>query len=238
MAVTTDGPCSRAFWARPPEMIERAPVNPRRLLTWLGLVCGAAGLGLQFVISMQAYLAAGRDAFGALGMFFSYYTILTNIILVLVYLSEVTPFRWLELFRSPVTRGMMAAAIALVGLYVFFVLRFLSQLDGLFLLADTVLHYLCPILYILWWLAVQRHGLLRWANLPMMLAPTFVYFLYAMARGVWVQEYPYPILNAIKLGYGQVLLNAVYMTLGLTILAVAVILLDRFLTRNWNLVHD
>ena len=213
-------------------------MNPRRLLTWLGLLSGAGGLGLQFTISMQAYAAAGRDIPGALGTFFSYYTILTNIILVLIYLSEVTSFRWLELFRHPVLRGMMAAAIALVGIYVFLVLRHLAVLEGPFLLADNILHYLCPILYLLWWIAAQRHGLLRWANLPIMLAPTLVYFSYAMARGLWVQEYPYPILNAIKLGYPQVLLNAAYMTMGLAVLVAITIALDQFLIRQWNLVHD
>lgn len=213
-------------------------MNPRRLLTWLGLLSGAGGLVLQFIISMQAYAAAGRDIPGALGTFFSYYTILTNIILVLIYLSEVTGVRWLELFRHPIFRGTMAAAIALVGIYVYFVLRHLAVLDGLFLLADTILHYLSPTLYLLWWIAAQRHGLLRWANLPIMLAPTLVYFLYAMARGLWVQEYPYPILNSIELGYSQVLLNAAYMTLGLTALTGIVIALDQFLVRQWNLVHD
>ena len=213
-------------------------MNPRRLLTWLGLLSGAGGLVLQFVISMQAYAAAGRDIPGALGTFFSYYTILTNIILVLIYLSEVTSFRWLDLFRHPVFRGMMAAAIALVGIYVFLVLRHLAVLDGLFLLADNILHYLCPILYLLWWIAAQRHGLLRWSNLPIMLAPTLIYFVYAMARGLWVQEYPYPILNAIKLGYPQVLLNAAYMTMGLAVLVGIVIALDQLLVRQWNVVHD
>ena len=213
-------------------------MNPRRLLTWLGLLSGAGGLVLQFVISMQAYAAAGRDIPGALGTFFSYYTILTNLILVLIYLSEVTDFRWLDPFRHPVLRGFMAACIALVGIYVFLVLRHLAVLDGLFLLADNILHYLCPILYLLWWIAAQRHGMLRWAHLPVMLAPTLVYFVYTMARGLWVQEYPYPILNAIKLGYPQVLLNAAYMTVGLAVLVGIVIALDQVLVRQWNLVHD
>ena len=212
-------------------MSVRAPVNPRTLLTWLGLAFGVAGLVLQFAISLQQMLGSGRDLFGFLGHFFAYYTILTNIVLVLIYLSEILPAAALDLFRHPVTRGLMAANIALVSLYVFFVLRFLSNLADLFLLADTILHYLCPVLYLLWWVITQKHGLLRWSNLPLMLAPTFVYFLYVMARGLWVEQYPYPILNAIELGYGQVLLNAVYMTAGLAALAVVVIALDQALAR-------
>lgn len=208
-------------------MDPRAPVNPRRLLVWLGLGFGAFGLVLQFVVSMQGMLAAGRDIPGALGSFFSYYTILTNLVVVLIYASVVVETPALAPFRQPWVRGMMAANIALVGLYVFFVLRHLTQFDGLFDLADRILHYLCPTLYVLWWLVGQTHGQLRWANLPIMLAPTLVYFIFAMARGAWVQEYPYPILNAITLGYPQVLLNALVMTVALTVLMVAIIVLDR-----------
>ncbi|KKC36698.1 hypothetical protein WH87_13770 [Devosia epidermidihirudinis] len=212
-------------------MFRRAPVNPRNLLTWLGLLFGAGGLGLQFFISMQAYLASGRDVFGALGAFFSYYTILTNIVLVLIYLSTILPTARLDLFRQPIVRGLMAANIALVSLYVYFVLRHLSELDGLFELADKLLHYLCPIFYMLWWLSAQPHGHLRWPNLPVMLVPTFVYFVYVVARGAWVQEYPYPNLNAIKLGYPQVLINAAGMTVALAVLTGIVIYLDQWLAK-------
>ncbi|ODT83847.1 MAG: hypothetical protein ABS76_02780 [Pelagibacterium sp. SCN 64-44] len=209
----------------------RAPVDPRLLLTWLGLLFGIAALVLQFVLSMQAMLGSGRDVMGALGHFFAYYTILTNIVLVLIYLAEILPDAPLAPFRHPVLRGMMAANIALVALYVFFVLRFLATLEELPLLADNMLHYLCPALYLLWWLVAQPHGRLRWPHLPPMLAPTLVYFVYVMARGAWVQEYPYPILNVLRLGYGQVLLNAGYMTLVLAALCAAAILLDGFLSR-------
>ena len=77
----------------------RAPVNPRNLLIWLGLLFGAAGLLLQFTISMQSMLGSGRDLFGSLGHFFAYYTILTNIVLVLIYLSEVLPSAGLDVLR-------------------------------------------------------------------------------------------------------------------------------------------
>ncbi len=204
----------------------------RRALTWLGLLIGAAGLGLQFAISMQALLASGRDLPGALGHFFSYYTILNNIAVVLVYLSALTVWGWLAPFRTPLVRGIVAANIALVGLYVFFVLRFLQSLEGFFVLADSLLHYVAPVVYVLWWAITQRHGLLRWAKLPLMIVPTLVYFFYAMARGAWVQEYPYPILNAAKLGYAQVGINALYMTAFLAALALAVIAADMLLART------
>ncbi|WP_332687571.1 Pr6Pr family membrane protein, partial [Devosia sp.] len=153
-------------------MNPRAPINPRTLLTWLGLLFGAAGLVLQFILSMQLAFANGRDFPGFLGHFLAFYTILTNAIVVLIYLSEVLPTSRLALFRQPVMRGLTAASIALVALYVYFVLRHLNVLGGLLLLADTILHYICPALYLLWWLGAQPHGSLRWANLSVMLLPT------------------------------------------------------------------
>ena len=209
----------------------RAPVNPRHLLTWLGLGVGIVALVLQFTLSMQAYAAIGKDIPGSLGTFLAFYTILTNIALVLVYLSAVTTWSWLQLFRSPVIRAMMAANIALVMLYVYFVLRFLTNLTGLDQLADTLLHYLGPVLYILWWLVAQPHGTLNWSNLPLMLAPTVVYFAYILARGAWVNEYPYPFLAVSKLGYAAVFLNAFYMLVAFTALTLITIAADFILAR-------
>lgn len=210
----------------------RAPVNPRTMLTWLGLAAGVVGLGLQFSLSMQAYAAIGKDIPGSLGTFFSFYTILTNIVLVLIYLSHITTLPQLELFRSPVVRGAMAANITMVMLYVYFVLRFLTTLEGDAARADSLLHYMAPIFYILWWLAALPHGALKWSNLPIMLAPTLGYFVYILARGAWVHEYPYPILNVDKFGYGAVFLNAIYMTIAFAALSAIVIVIDQFIARQ------
>jgi hypothetical protein len=203
-----------------------------KVLVWLGLVVGVVGLVVQFVVSMQAYLAAGRDVPGALGAFFIYYTILTNIVLLLIYVSELTDWGWLELFRKLDITGMMVANILLVMTFVHFYLRGLMDLSGLPLVCDTLLHYVAPIIYIVWWLVGVRHGPLVIRRVPIMLLPTFVYFLIAMARGAWTHEYPYPILNVVKLGYGHVLLNAVLMTVALGALMLVVIGVDELLGRR------
>ena len=70
----------------------------------------------------------------------------------------------------------------------------------------------------------------------MMLLPTLVYFIYAMARGAWVAEYPYPILNAVDLGYYQVAINALYMTAFLAVLSLLVIGADKYLARHFRTV--
>lgn len=207
-------------------------MNFKLALTWLGFMVGVVALGLQFVVSMQAYSAAGRDIPGSLGMFFSYYTILTNIVLVLIYLSELVGWRWLELFRKLDVNGMMVANMVLVMTFVHYFLRGVVPLTGPQLLCDWLLHYAVPIIYIVWWLVVVRHGPLLIRRVPIMLLPTFIYFLYVIARGAWVKEYPYPVINVVRLGYPHVLLNAVYLTLGLGALMLIVIGIDELLGRR------
>jgi len=200
-----------------------------RVLIWIGLVVGVVGLVTQFVVSMQNYAALGRDIPGSLGSFFSYYTILTNIVLVLIYLSELVGWRWLEVFRKLDVTGAMVANMILVTTFVHFFLRGLTVLSGLGVFCDIVLHDVTPLIFVVWWLVAVRHGPLLVRRVPIMLLPTFIYFLYIMARGAWVQEYPYPVLNVTRLGYGHVLLNAVYLTLGLGALMLLVVGIDELL---------
>lgn len=203
-----------------------------RLLAWLGLIVGVAGLIVQFVISMQLYTTAGRDVPGALGTFFSYYTILTNIILVLIYLSDLVGWRWLNIFRSLDTRGMMVAAMVLVLTFVHFFLRGLVPLSGLFKACDITLHYVTPVIYFIWWVVAVRHGPLLIRKLGWMLLPTVVYFVYILARGAWVEAYPYPVIDVVKLGYRHVLLNALYLAIALGAIMLIVIGIDELLGRR------
>ena len=206
----------------------------QRIATWLGLLIGSGGLLLQFCLTLITKGEQGSDIVSTLVFFFTFYTILTNIMLVLIYLSEVAEWRWLSWWRSTVTRGMMSGAIALVGIFNHLLLAQLQDLTGLRSLADTILHYLTPTWFVLWWLLFQPKQRLKLADIPVMLLPTLIWLVWAMARGAVVSEYPYPILDAVKLGYGQVAINCVFVFVGLLLIYLVVIGLDRVLGRAKN----
>ena len=206
----------------------------QRIATWLGLFIGSAGLLLQAYVTLTIRAEQGFDLGSTVIFFFTYYTILTNIMLVLIYLSEVTTWAWLEWWRSPVTRGMMAGAIALVAIFNHLLLANLQDLTGLRWLADTILHYVTPACFVLWWLLFQPKQSLRLADIPIRLLPTLIWLVWAMARGAVVNEYPYPILDAAKLGYSQVAINCVFVFIGLLLIYLVVIGLDRVLGRAKN----
>jgi hypothetical protein len=203
----------------------------RSIATWIGFILGVAALVLQFAITIPLRLNNGDSLPGAVVFYFSFFTILTNLALVLVYASELWPRRWIGWFHLPVTRGMIAAAITLVMAFYHLILAETWDPQGLGLVADTALHYVTPIFYVAWWVFFARHGAVRWTDIPTMLLPPTVYLVYAMIRGAIVNEYPYPILEANRLGYGTVALNVLMVLVALAFLCAIVVGLDRALSR-------
>ena len=203
----------------------------KQTATWIGFVVGAAALILQFALTIPLRLNNGDSLFGAVIFYFTFFTILTNLVLVLIYAAEIWPRSYLHWFRWPVTRGMMAAAIALVGGFYHFFLAETWDPQGLAQVADVTLHYVTPIFYVLWWIVFMRHGMLKFAHIPSMLLPPTIYLIYAMIRGAIVGEYPYTILEANRLGYAAVAINVALVLVALVILSAVVVALDRALTR-------
>jgi len=199
--------------------------------TWAGLLIGAAALLLQFGLTIPARMGNGDSIFGALIFFFSFFTILTNLTLVLIYASELWPRQWLNWFRRPATRGMMVAAIILVMGFYHFILAASWNPEGWFKIADVALHYATPVFYVAWWVLFMRHGTLKWTDIARMLLPPIIYLIYVMIRGAIISEYPYPILEANMLGYGAVAINVLWVLVGLTVLCAIVVAVDRALTR-------
>lgn len=207
-------------------------MSPRALLGWFGLALGAAALLLQFGLTFSLRLDQGDSALGATIFYFSFFTIISNLMLVLVYASEQAGAGWLAFWRRPSTRGMMAGAITLVMVFYHFMLAQLWAPVGWAYIADVALHYVLPSIYLVWWAWTEPHGKLSWRDLPgMLLYPTF-YLIWAMAYGSITGQFPYPILDVPHLGTLQVILNCGLVFAALLVLYTAAIGLDRLLARR------
>lgn len=203
----------------------------RKGIAIAGMLLGLAGVIVQGWVTLSLLLGNGRDLLDALVHFFTYFTILTNLMLVTIYLSELVDWRWLGWWRTSVTRGMMAGAIVLVMVFYHFLLAGLWAPEGWGKASDIALHYVAPVLYVLWWLLFQPKGDLRFQHIPLMLLPVAIWLAWAMARGAVTGEYPYPILEANRLGYAQVALNCLAVLAALVALFGVVIGLDRTVKR-------
>ena len=192
--------------------------------------CAAAAAIGWFSLVLQ-YVVGNAYQSPALTLnFFSYFTILSNILaatmLTVAALRPEEPRPWL-------TRPRAATAIALymtvTGLVYVFILQSLWNPQGWAFVADSGLHHVMPVLVVLCWLAFVPKGTLAPRAVPAWLIFPLLYGVYSLARGPFADWYPYPFIDAGKLGYSQTALNIVLLLVGFIVLAGIYVALDRAL---------
>jgi hypothetical protein len=205
-----------------------------RFLQIAGLVIGLAGLVLQLCISVPASMEAGRSLFGSIIFVFSFFTILTNIGAVLVHTSLLssTGYAWLPAFAGTRMRAGVAVSIALVFIIYATVLAKLWQPQGLFLLCDVLLHYVTPVLFVLWWLISGADGRTRWSDISWWVLYPIAYLVYALVRAPFAGEVPYPFLDVAKNGATSVAISALAITGLFLVLCVVAVFADHGVART------
>lgn len=166
--------------------------------------------------------------------FFSYFTILSNILASLLATTAVLAPQSApgHFFARPVVAATAAMAMIVTGLIYTLVLRHLWQPVGLQFVADAGLHYAMPLLFALYWLTVVPRDALRLASIPSMLIYPLVYVAYSLIRGPLADWYPYPFLSVKDLGYGQVFINMIGIAVLFAVIAAILVGLDRALNRS------
>ena len=164
-------------------------------------------LAAQLYIIMR-YRTASVGA--TLVQYFSYYTILTNI--MIAWVCTVLFIRREDTSGRKKVLTAILVYILTVGLTYNLILRSLWKPEGLQLLADNLLHSIIPLLYLVFWLIFVKKHTLQWNNfLPWLIYP-LLYLIYVMIRGAIFGVYPYPFIDVTQIGYQKALLNAVMVT--------------------------
>jgi cellulose synthase/poly-beta-1,6-N-acetylglucosamine synthase-like glycosyltransferase len=177
---------------------------------------------------MSVSQSAGRTVLGSLIFFFSFFTILSNLLATFCFAAHAFPgCGHLAFFR----RAKVATAIALYMLVVaaiyIAILEGLWAPQGLMRVLDTLLHYVMPALFLVFWAAFVPKGGAVYADIPGFLAFPALYGAYVMLRGALTGDYPYPILNAGALGYPAALANMAAILALFVILGLAFVFYDR-----------
>lgn len=193
---------------------------PRQLYATFGALLGLAALALQLYLFLDAATAQGRTAPGVIVQFFSYFTILSNSLVVLCYVSR----GGRGYFGRAGVQSAVALYIAVVGLVYALVLARLWSPTGLQFAVDAALHYAAPVLFLGYWLLFVDKSALRLAAVPWWLIFPVAYCVYVLLRGAFTGLYPYPFLEADRLGYARVagniaMLVAMFLVLGLVLAA-------------------
>lgn len=155
--------------------------------------------------------------------FFSYFTILSNTLAVIVLLAGATIWRNRPTPMSDMVRG-AAVLYMTVTLIVFALLLSGTNVDTAIPWVNTVVHQLLPVVVIVDWLVdppttrlTNRQGL-AW------LIPPLVWILYTMIRGPIAGWYPYPFLDPANGGYGSVAVTTLVILAGGAVLCVILVI--------------
>lgn len=165
--------------------------------------------------------------------FFSFFTILSNVLVALVATSAATGGNaaFLRGLRQPRVRGLAALCIAVTCLIYAVILQGQWHPLGPQLIADRALHYVVPALYLAWWVVLLPHGALGFRDALRWLVFPLAFCVWTFARGAVVHAYPYPFMDVDRLGYPTVLLNALMVGALFAVLGAALVAVDRLLGR-------
>jgi hypothetical protein len=213
--------------------MERQSTKAEQIYLTIGAVIGWFSVISQFYLNMVNRQVTIPEA---VIRYFSYFTILTNILVALCFtvLSLKGKSNWRKFFSRPKVLTAIAAYISFVGIVYNILLRHLWNPEGLQLIVDELLHSLIPILFILYWLIFVTKTELEWKNtLPWMIYP-LVYLLYVLTRGALSGFYPYPFIDVNNLGYSNVLINDGGLMIAFMVLSLIFVAIGKLMSRSSN----
>ncbi|WP_458376427.1 Pr6Pr family membrane protein [Pseudomonas pergaminensis] len=204
----------------------------KRFVTAAALA-GWVGLAIQQYLISYSRWSTGASLLGGLINFFSFFTVLTNTLAVVVlsYALVERESAAKRFFLAPSISSGVAASIVVVSLAYNLLLRHLWTPTGFQFIADELLHDVMPVLFLIYWWRCVPKGSLRLKHIGAWVIYPLVYFAYALLRGDLLGQYQYPFIDVSTLGYPQVFVNAGGILAGFVLIALAVVGLDRYLER-------
>ena len=166
--------------------------------------------------------------------FFSYFTILSNILVALALTAPVVApnsraGRWLA---GEAVRAALAMYIVVVGVVYHVLLAPTWNPQGLALLGNTLLHYVMPAAFVLDWLLFAPKGRLKWGDPARWLIFPLVYGGWTLIHGALSGWWPYPFVDVGALGLARVLVNFVGLLIFFLIVGLTIVTLDRTFGRR------
>ncbi len=193
-----------------------------------GAVLAVAGTGIGLEVS-RVFTEGPGDAGSTLERLvrlFSYFTILSNLLVAVVAaLLVLNPRRDGRVFRVARLDGVVC--IAVTGLVYVTVLRGVADLTAAGQVSNALLHYVCPPLCVLVWLLAGPRPRIDARTLAWTPVAPLAWVAYTFVRGAVVGWYPYPFLDVTLHGYAGALAATLVVAVLLLALAALTGVVDR-----------
>lgn len=188
-------------------------------------ILGWTAILVQLAVTLT--LPTGPSALARTINFFSYFTVLSNIMVATTLVAPELAARSRTgrfLLRYEVRTALVVFMIVTCGVYAV-LLAGLEPQTPVQHIADVALHYVMPPLYLCDWLFIKPLRRMNWKSALHFIVFPILYSIYTLIRGALTGTYPYSFLDVIKLGYPAVFINIglfAILFLGLSILLIAV----------------
>ncbi|NOT73970.1 MAG: Pr6Pr family membrane protein [Cyclobacteriaceae bacterium] len=206
----------------------------KQIFQFTGLVCGGLAVVIQFCLMMATAAEKELSYFGETIRFFSYMTILTNILVALCFASFLyfkdSPMG--KFFARPIVQVALFVYIFIVGATYHIVLAQMWTPTGLQFVVDLLLHTIVPIVYCLYWIIMAQKEHQSLTNVLVILLYPLGYFILILLKGLITGTYPYPFIDVSMIGYGMTFVN------GLLLLVAYGALGFLMITLNNNVFHN
>lgn len=160
--------------------------------------------------------------------FFSFFTILTNILVsVCVMMLFFSADGSDTFFVRSKTISAIAVYITIVGVVYNVVLRSTWNPEGLQKFTDELLHTVIPLLFVVYWYVFVSKNELTWKDSLVWLIYPLVYSVYTLVHGVIADWYPYPFINPDNIGWSSVAINSVIVLITFLVVSLGFIGLGR-----------
>ncbi len=169
-------------------------------------ILGGFAVITQYVLNLQAKNAGMGET---TVRFFSYFTITSNILVLLGFVSVAlnSKHKVLGFLNNANRQTALTVYILVVGLVYNIALRSLWHPQGLQLPVDEILHVVIPALSLLFWIIYIPKKDITWNLCFHGLLYPLVYTIFIAISGYISGFYPYPFINVTDLGYEKALLN-------------------------------
>ncbi|MBX3281324.1 MAG: Pr6Pr family membrane protein [Acidobacteria bacterium] len=207
-------------------------MSMKRGFAGLIAIIGWAVIALEFYLTMAAPREPSVPANDRIIRFFSYFTILTNIV-VAVTTTAIAFFPSTKIgrfFSRPGVQTAVAVYITIVGLVYSLLLR--ASLTGLWAVADHGVHDVVPIAYVVFWFICTPKSGLGWKDPIKWLSYPLAYVAYSLVHGAFTGWYPYWFVDISKLGYAVGLRNAAGVILGFVVVGLIFVAVGRAFSRT------
>jgi hypothetical protein len=156
-----------------------------------------SGTGVAVVVALVAQYANGSDrATFSAANFFSYFTVISNILVAVVLLSLAARPMLVDEPRFELLRGTVTLCISATGLvYAVLLAPAAADVDVTLKWVDFIVHTLAPIVGFADWIVDPPRRRPTLAAAATWLVIPLVWLVYTMIRGPIVDWYPYPFLD-------------------------------------------